>query len=62
MKEDLKVILESLVADLVSQGVDLQATPALFTWRYPDNEVYKYQLLIAKSAPAADNGGDSYVH
>lgn len=62
MQENLKEILERIVADLKSQGIDLQSTPALFTWRYPESETVQYQLLIKVSSPAEDDGGGKYVH
>lgn len=62
MKENLKQILENIVDDLIEQGVDLEETPALFTWRYPDNNMFKYQLLIIKSMPDEDELGEQNVH
>lgn len=62
MQESLKEILMRIVEDLKSQGIDLQETPALFKWRYPDSETVQYQLLIKISSPEEDEGGGKYVH
>lgn len=62
MNENLKGILEKIVEDLKGQGIDLQSTPALFKWRYPDSPTVEYSLLIVVSSPEEDEGGGKYVH
>lgn len=64
-RENLKPILEGIAAELQEQGVDLEATPALFRWWYPDNELIQYQLMIRIYPKGSDGlvveGSDS-VH
>lgn len=46
MREDLKPILEGIAAELIENEIDLERTPALFSWWYPDNDMIQYQLMI----------------
>lgn len=63
MRESLKEILEDIVKELETKEVDLEITPALFNWRYPDNPEINYQLLIRKGWEEEDMvGGNSNVH
>jgi hypothetical protein len=58
---ELTEILSGIIANLESEGINLQETPALFKWRHPQHNEYEFHLLI-KIVDANDVEEQKYVH
>jgi len=60
MNQELKTILDNIVADLRSQGHDPLNRPIVFMWSYPDEDL-KYTLVIQEKEEEENEEDHGYV-